>query len=82
MLTKEMFEIATRIDDAYVCTIGSSENYRDTAFTLFEMCNSDIDKFEEILDKATDFFIKEEHIVDFFKCDGDIDKFEEIHPID
>lgn len=82
MLTKEMFEIATRIDDAYIINIGSSENYRETAFTLFELCNGDIDKYEEILDKATDYFIEEEYIVDFVKCDGDINRYEELHPID
>lgn len=81
MLTKEMFEIATRIDDAYVINVGSSENYRETAFTLFKICKDDIDKYEKILDKYTDYFIEEEYIVDFFKCDGNIDKYEELHPI-
>lgn len=82
MLTKEQFELATKIDDAYVINIGSSENYRDTAFTLFEMCNRDIEKYENILDKATDYFIEEEFIIDFFKCNGDINEYEKLHPID
>lgn len=82
MLTKEMFEIATRIDDAYVINVGSSDNYRNTAFKLFEICGGDIDKYEDILDKFTDYFIEDEYIIDFFKCGGDIDKYEELHPID
>lgn len=82
MLTKEQFELATKIDDAYVIYVGSSENYRDVAFTLFKICDGDIDRYEALLDKSSDYFIEEEFIIDFFKCNGDIDKYEEIHPID
>lgn len=82
MLTKEMFKIATRIDDAYVINIGSSKDYRDVAFTLFEICNADINKYETLLDKASDYAIEEEYIIDFFNCNGNIDEYDKIHPID
>lgn len=55
MLTKEMFELATKIDDLYVITFGDNfEDYRTIAYELFEVCGYNIDKYEKFLDEALD----------------------------
>ena len=67
MLTKEMFEIATKIDDLYVIYMGgSAEEYRNTAFKLYEMCKGDLNYMEKLLDMAVDNFVEENNIIDFF----------------
>lgn len=67
MLTKEMFEIATRIDDLYVVYMGTlTDEYRDTAFKLYEMCKGNLDYMEKLLDLAVDNFVEENDIIKFF----------------
>ena len=67
MLTKEMFEIATRIDDLYAIYMGSStDESRDIAFKLYEMCNGNLDYMEKTLDLAIENFVNEENIIKFF----------------
>ena len=67
MITKEMFEVATRIDDLYVIYMGSlTDEYRDTAFKLYEMCKGNLDYMEELLGLAVDNFVKEDGIIAFF----------------
>lgn len=63
MLTKEMYKIALKLEEIRV-VYDLSE---DIAFTLYQMCNGDTEKMDDIL-ISMDFIFhdEEDKIIEFF----------------